>query len=261
MVSIIIACHREKYLKRTLTNLLETAAGDVEIILTFDGHRQRAIADNRIKVLFDPELRGRRIAINEAVQHAQGEHLYHVDAHCRLLTDGWDVKLREACGANAVAVSSILNLRPNKQHLIRHVLHDPRHLANAFWDEKIPQANIEEALTMTGCSYMMHRDLWKPLDERYSGWGYMGIELSLRGWLCGDVPTPLLLRSDVICEHMGRRHAHRLNRTQWIGDLFSPARTLRHIGRMYRNNQAVDQQRSLQWLIDKFAPVPGWHDN
>ena len=132
MVSIIIACHREKYLKRTLTNLLETAAGDVEIVLAFDGYRQRAIADNRIKILFNSDLRGRRIVINEAVKFAHGDYLFHVDAHCRMLTPGWDLKLMEACGTNAVAVSSILNLRPNKQHLIRHVRHDSRYLDVLF---------------------------------------------------------------------------------------------------------------------------------
>ncbi|AQT67958.1 Glycosyl transferase family 2 [Anaerohalosphaera lusitana] len=260
LTSVILICNKERHLKRTLANLLETAAGEIEILVYFDGLRQRVIPDKRIRTIFHPQNRGRRVVINEAVIHARGDYIFHIDGHCRMLTDGWDLKMIQAAGLRSTAVASILNLRPDKRHLIRHVMHHPKHLANHFWDEKTPQNTVEDMMTLTGCAWMHHRNLWQNFNERYAGWGYMGIEWSLKNWLCGSGPNPILLCSDIVCEHIGRRHRGNPARTDWLKHNLSPGATLRHINKLYRNNKAPDQQRPLSWLIDKFKPVPGWHE-
>jgi hypothetical protein len=124
---------------------------------------------------------------------------------------------------------------------------------------KRPQGKGEltETMSCLGACWFMSRDrFWKlgGLDEAHGSWGQMGTEIACKSWLSG-----------------GRMI---VNRRTWYAHLFrtqggdfgfpyemkaSAQEHARQYSRdLWNNNRWPGQVRPLSWLVDHFAPVPGW---
>lgn len=260
--SVILTYCDEPYLDVTCQKLIDRAAGEVEFILGADGTDQPAPDMPQVACVERTGKQvGRRIMINRLMPKATGDYLFHVDAHCEM-SFGWDAKLASAAGADGIAQSVLVNYMKKRGRmtatLYRHIFHDRKTWSSKIWPQREPQKHIEELMTFTGCAFMHHRDVTIRYTEAYSGWGSMGIEATLAAWLCHDVPTPVRLHSGVVCNHVGRRHHGSTDRKAWAAALLSPEETLWRIKDQYRRGVAPNQKRSIEWLIRKFAPVPGW---
>jgi hypothetical protein len=125
---------------------------------------------------------------------------------------------------------------------------------------KRPEADVDlaEVLCFVGACFFMPRERYWEIDgcdERHGSWGQQGVEMSCKSWLSG-----------------GRMI---VNKRTWFSHLF---RTQPGFGFPYHNPQsAVDKARQhsrwlweggnwekavhpLSWLLDRFYPVPEWHD-
>jgi glycosyltransferase involved in cell wall biosynthesis len=131
-----------------------------------------------------------------------------------------------------------------------------------YWGscEKRPESSgdLADVMSMLGAAWLMPRDWFWQLggcDEAHGSWGQMGTELACKSWLSG-----------------GRLV---VNKRTWFSHLFrtqpgfgmpyhlSEAQVERARGYsrdLWLNNRWSEQVRPLSWLIDKFAPIPGWHD-
>lgn len=104
------------------------------------------------------------------------------------------------------------------------------------------------------CWFMERKHFWDldGLDENHGSWGQMGVEISCKSWLSGG--------------------QQKVNKNTWFAHLF---RTQSGFGFPY-HNPGTDKAREyskdywlndkwpkatykLQWLIDKFKPIPDWH--
>jgi hypothetical protein len=123
-------------------------------------------------------------------------------------------------------------------------------------DRPESQADIAETMSLLGACWMMERERYWELggmDESHGSWGQMGTEIACKTWLSG-----------------GRLV---VNKTTWFSHLF---RTQPGFGFPYPN-PGVEQAREysrhlwygnnwskqiypLSWLLEKFAPIPGWHE-
>lgn len=114
-----------------------------------------------------------------------------------------------------------------------------------------------ETMSLQGSCFMVSRhNYWKyeVCDERAGSWGNQGIELACSAWLSG-------LR--VLVNH-NTWYAH-LFRTQG-GDFGFPyeqsgrevEKTKKYIRDKFWEKKHPKQIHDVQWLVDKFAPVPGW---
>lgn len=120
------------------------------------------------------------------------------------------------------------------------------------------QEQIVEVMSNLGACYFMHRErFWdlEGLDERHGSWGQMGTEIACKSWLSG-----------------GR---HVVNRSTWFSHLFrtqggdfgfpypNDQRAIdnarKHSNELWKKNKWPKAVHDLNWLIDKFAPIPGWH--
>lgn len=124
-----------------------------------------------------------------------------------------------------------------------------------------PEAAPEIADTMchVGACWFMDRERFLALgglDEAHGSWGQVGIETSCKAWLSG-----------------GRLV---VNKRTWFGHLFrtqggdfgfpypisheQQERAREHSRRLWLDGTWPLAVRPLSWLVDKFKPVPEWHD-
>jgi hypothetical protein len=99
------------------------------------------------------------------------------------------------------------------------------------------------------------------LDEGHGSWGQMGVEVSCKSWLSGG---RMVVNKNTWFSHLFRTQpgfgfpypmsgaaqdkAREYSREMW---------RWKDIEQMSKWDKAV---RPLKWLIEKFAPVPGWHE-
>jgi glycosyltransferase involved in cell wall biosynthesis len=108
MLSVIIPARNEKYLERTLRNILENAEGEIEIHAILDGYLPDPpinMNDDRIIFHHFPESIGQRAAINFGAKMAKGKYIMKLDAHCAV-DKGFDVKLAADCEYDWTVVRS-----------------------------------------------------------------------------------------------------------------------------------------------------------
>lgn len=121
------------------------------------------------------------------------------------------------------------------------------------------KGDITPTMSLQGSCFMMTKAKWFELDicdESWGSWGSQGGEVACKTWLSGG---------QVMVNHK-TYYAH-LFRTSG-GDFGFPyaisGRQIESAKNTWRdalyNNKFPHQIYPSSWLINKFAPVPGWHD-
>ena len=119
------------------------------------------------------------------------------------------------------------------------------------------KTGLTESMSLQGSFFMLTRDKYWELnicDENFGSWGSQGIEVAAKTWLSGG---------KVMVSHK-TWYAH-MFRTQG-GDFGFPypqedrkVKENRALAREYFFNNKFDKAvHPLSWLLEKFAPVPGW---
>src|SRR3990170_2225614 len=95
-VSVLTPSRDEKYLVKTISDFVDKAEGEVEVIAVIDGPTVYPLPEERhnIKIIQLPEPLGMRNGINVAAQHATGDYLLKVDSHCSI-SERYDTLLQE----------------------------------------------------------------------------------------------------------------------------------------------------------------------
>lgn len=121
----------------------------------------------------------------------------------------------------------------------------------------IARPEIIDTMSCLGaCWFLSRKQYWAlgGMDEGHGSWGQMGTELACKSWLSG-----------------GRMVT---NRRTWFSHLFrtqgldfgfpyplSGAETEKareYSRRLWLNDMWTGQRKPLRWLIERFAPLPGW---
>lgn len=167
-----------------------------------------------------------------------------------------------------VRMDVVWRLREGRAKIVEAMFIDPQLRARYFdgpakrefrWRDhygKHLSGDVCDVMVGMGPGWFLHRDrYWElgGLDEDHGSWGQMGVEIALKAWLSG-----------------GR---HVVNRRTWFAHLFrtqhgfgypypitnaeiEAARA--HSREMWLHNKWPLARRPFQWVLDKFAPVPGW---
>lgn len=122
------------------------------------------------------------------------------------------------------------------------------------------QGDITPTMSLQGSCFMMTREKYWELnicDEKAGSWGHQGSEVALKTWLSGG---------EVMCIQT-TWYAH-MFRTQG-GDFSFPypqKESEIEKARVYVRELFLNEVmwggavHDVQWLVDKFAPVPDWHN-
>jgi hypothetical protein len=297
-LSVLIPARNEMFLRRTVEDVLEHAQAETEVVVILDGTwaDPPLALHPRVTVVHLAESIGQRAATNLAARLARGRYVMKLDAHCSL-APGFDVALIEAAkelGPDVTQVPAQYNLHafdwvcqgcgasqyqgptPGpcvtcKGAFERRVVWKPRKsrlttswrfdtdLHFQYWreHEKRQEGDLPETLSCLGACWFMERARYFALgglDEGHGSWGQMGTEIGCKSWLSGGrmvtnkrtwfahlfrtqggdfgFPYPM--------SHTAQEHARDYSRRLWLNDAWP------------------GQVRPLSWLIDHFAPVPGW---
>lgn len=115
--------------------------------------------------------------------------------------------------------------------------------------------DINDTMSLLGACFFMERDYYWKIgfnDEKYGSWGAQGSETAMKTWLSGGR----------LVVNKGTWYSH-LFRTQ-PGFSFPYAnpgadRAYSRAREVWYGNSWSQQVHPLSWLVEKFAPIPGWH--
>src|SRR5574341_362344 len=104
-LSVIIPARNERFLARTIDDILTNAAGEIEIFAVLDGWWPDPPLknDKRLQVIHWSTPRGMRAAVNTGAALARGEWLMKCDAHCAF-APGFDVAMTSDLADNEIGV-------------------------------------------------------------------------------------------------------------------------------------------------------------
>ena len=257
------------------------------------------IEDNpRVTMIYHSEAVGQRAATNEAAGLSNAKYIMKCDAHCAF-DEGFDIKLMADCEHDWTVCPRMYNLHAfnwkclkcgnetyqgptpvscekcdNTTDFERKMYWKPRlsrrsdfmwfdtDLKFNYWRAlgKRPesQGDIADTMSLLGACWFLERERYwelEGLDEEMGSWGQMGTEIACKSWLSGG---RLVVNKKTWFAHMfrtqgldfgfpyplsGKQVSHARKRSQ---DLFF-------------NNKWPKAIHNLDWLIEKFKPIPDWH--
>lgn len=294
-LSILIPARSEMFLSRTVEDLLAAIEGDTEIIVGLDGQwADPGIDDNdRVKILYYPESIGQRAMTNQLCRLSSARWVMKVDAHCAF-DKGFDVKMMADMQDDVTMAPVMRNLHafdwvcadghrryqgPSGPCLgcgletRRDILWFPkpspqssafrfdRDLHFQYFNElkRRQKGDLVESMSLQGSCFMMTRQKYWELDicdEAHGSWGQQGTEVACKTWLSGG---RVIINKKTWYAHLFRTQG---------GDFGFPYRqdqgqvdhSRKYSKALFLEGKWDRAVRPLEWLVEKFAPVPGWHD-
>jgi glycosyltransferase involved in cell wall biosynthesis len=120
---------------------------------------------------------------------------------------------------------------------------------------------LVETMSCNGPAFFMERERFLDLggvDEAHGSWGQYGTELACKAWLSGG---KMVTTRNTWFAHLFRTGNFRVN-----GESAFPypmtdeqqERAKRYSRNLWLNDNWDKATRPLSWLVERFAPVPGW---
>lgn len=278
-VSILIPSRNEKFLSKTVEDLLNKAQGEVEIIIVMDGYWEAPIDDPRVHVIHRGAALGMRAGINAAAALAKGRYLLKTDGHC-MWDEGYDIKLAADCEADWVVVPRRKRLdpenwtftelhKPDIDYMYLGAPTDPNDWGGAGlngkpWNERnadpaLKEVLIDDLMSAQGSAWFMHKDYFyflELMDETHYGtfWNEFQ-EIGLKCWLSGG-EVKVNKKTWYAHLHKGKKYGR--------GYFLNEKELQKGSGftKKWLTNSAWNEKQihPLSWLIEKFSPVPTWND-
>ena len=295
-LSILIPARNEEFLARTIEDIVANIEADTEVIAVLDGEwTNPPIAQHpRVNVIYLPVSIGQRAATNLACRLSEAKYVMKVDAHCAF-DKGFDRKLIEDMQDDWTVVPTMRNLHafdwvcecgfthyqdkgsrcPECQkEMVKKMIWEPRkgtrnysycfdsephfQYFGAFSKRPEGQGDLTESMSIQGSCFMLTREKYWELnisDEAFGSWGSQGIEVACKTWLSGG---------KVMINHK-TWYAHMFRTKQANGFGFPYPQSGKQIDTakamardIFFNGKWKKAVRPLSWLVERFAPVPGW---
>jgi hypothetical protein len=296
-LSILIPARNEEFIGITIKNILENIEDDTEVITVLDGYTvpiPEIPDDPRVKVIKLDKSIGQRAATNLACKNSEAKYVMKCDAHVAF-SKGFDRILMEDMQDNWTVLPLMRNLHGfdwacpdghkryqgpegnctecgkethkeivwiGKEHPQSTAFRFDKDMHFQYWKEyqkERQSGDLVETMTIPGSCFMATREKYLELDlceESYGSWGQQGVEVSCKTWLSGGA---VMVNKKCWYAHMFRTQQGFSFPYPQSGSAQMRARQLtKDIFMTDKWPQAIHK---FQWLINKFAPVPGWDSN
>lgn len=287
-LSIIVPARHELYLQQTIDDLFAKAAGDIEIIVVLDNYWPvPIIADHPgLTIVHWGGRRGMRAAINAGAEIGKGEYLLKVDAHI-IFSQGYDVELQKDCDSDWVVIPRRYSLvaeewrvREDKPPIDYEYLGYPYDEngnelgvhARYYWGERTRARKdylIDEDMAFQGSCYFLHMDYFRkliyPMDDVNYGM-FIGepAEVGFKTWLSGGKN---MVNKKVWYAHLHKGEGYRKLHQERMGFPYTRVgmseliRGNKFSTDFWWNNKWEQRTHDIEWLIERFWPLPGWPEN
>lgn len=297
-LSVLVPARNEMFVGRTVRNILRNARGNTEVIVVLDGapaDPTLPASPYVQEVLLDKPI-GQRAATNLAASLSQAKYVMKLDAHCAV-DEGFDIKMMQDMQDDWTMVPKMYNLHAfdwvcqeckhrryqgpsgvceecggnEKREMIWQPKKSPettamrfdRNLKFQYWGKfkKRPEhkGDLVDTMSLLGACWMLTREKYWELnicDEQHGSWGQMGTEVACKTWLSGG---RLICTKKTWFSHMFRTQGGDFGFPYPIrGSEVTKAKI--HSRMLFFDGKWKGAKYPLSWLIDKFAPVPGWED-
>lgn len=215
----------------------------------------------QITIIKHDQPQGVRVAFNKAAAITDCKYVFKIDSHIEMCP-GWDTKAKQSydnSGMETLLIPRIRSWEPSTGEYGRRLFGSwflDREVHQHYWQDymsRIPENQLEwETMANLGASWFTSQQYWFQMgghDESLYIWGESAPETSLKCWLFGGRQ---IVRRDFWFAHLFRRqfpyqisgsaikHNKNVIKQEWTGE------------------PKPGQIHDLQWLADKFAPVPTW---
>lgn len=196
-------------------------------------------------------------------------HLHAFDWMCSLCGNrtyqgSKPVKCLDTCSSTVFEMATVWKPRHNKPHISYRF---DRNLQFQYWNEhgKRPdcQGPLIDTMSFIGaCMFLEREQFWKlgGMDEGHGSWGQFGTEWACKSWLSGG---KLMGTRNTWFAHMFRTGNFSANGSStWPYPMSQGAidRAREHSKTLWLGDNWNLQVHPLEWLIEKFKPVPDWHN-
>jgi len=266
LVSIIIPSRNEKYLEKTVLDLLAKATGEIEIIVVLDGYwPSPLLADNdKLILIHRGTSLGMRAGINAGVDIARGKYLLKCDAHC-MFAPGFDETLKSDCEEKSIYIPRRFALDAEKWEVIDNpkypidYMYLSPELHGEVWNEKnkdpsLKEKLIDETMSAQGSCWFMQKDYFNELEledeENYGTFFNEFQEIGLKCWLSGG--------HVMINKKTWYAHLHKTDGRGYSLGNAQAEKGIAYTNRWLGNTAWHKQTLPFNFLIDHFKPVPTW---
>lgn len=278
-VSIVIPSRNERFLQKTVIDVLAKSRGDIEVVAVLEGYwpDPPLVTDPRVVVVHNPVATGMRNAINAGVAISSGEYILKLDGHC-MLGEGYDEILKADCDRDWIVVPRRYGLEPEewviaengKPPVDAHYLSYPfqpdkpgRGLHGTVWNERArarKHVMVDEEMSSQGSCWFLHRDHWDRLIGPMSCEGYGRFaqefqELGCKTWLSGG---KCMVNKNTWYAHLHKGSKYGRGYSMSSNEM---NKGVQHAVDFWVYNQWQQRTHDFSWLIERFWPVPGWPDN
>jgi hypothetical protein len=284
-VTVAIPSRNETYvtnfgttvLQQTVKDVLQKIRGDTEVLVMFDGEPfQELPEDPRLRVFYNKESRGSKPCINDLIQLARGTYFFKLDSHC-MMSEGFDEVLSSSMEDDWVVIPRfyVLNAEEWKWQDDRFYdyfylpcpLTDPKQFrfqAGGHWKQRTKErldVPIDENMKLHGSCFFMAKEFFikniGELSSEIDNCSGEDIEISLKTWL-GPWNGKLMVNKNAWQAHMhkgGQRPRGYHMGSEQIKTTYD------WIAKYWMGNKWQERKHDLDWLIEKFYPVPTWPEN
>lgn len=119
------------------------------------------------------------------------------------------------------------------------------------------QGDIADTMSCLGACWFLHRKRYWDLDgmdEKHGSWGQMGTEVACKAWLSGG---RLVVNKKTWFSHMFRTQGGTFGFPYPLSSS-QVHKARKHSRDLFMGDNWPKAKHKFQWLIDKFAPIPGW---
>ena len=294
-LSILIPARNEMFTARTVQDIIEKKRGKTEIIVGMDGEwSDPGIEDHPdVKIIYVSQPIGQRAMTNKLARLSKAKYVMKVDAHCSF-DEGFDVKLMADMRDDWTVAPTMKNLHaidwvcknghrryqgpsgpctecgePTERDILWHAKSSPNSTSyrfdrglkfQYFGEYKAKQeGDLVESMSLQGSCFMLTRDKYWQLnicDEAAGSWGHQGSEVALKTWLSGG---RVIINTKTWYAHMFRTQGGDFG-FPWPAKEGEIEKARQHIRDTFLEDRWPLAKYKLQWLVDKFGPVPDWHD-
>jgi glycosyltransferase involved in cell wall biosynthesis len=276
-VSVLIPSRNEPFLFPTIEDVFQKAHGDIEVIAVLDGYWPSPLPKEHknLTLIHRGVDRGMRDGINSAVAVAKGDFLLKCDAHC-MFEDGFDEILKKDCEKHWVVVPRRYSLDADKwerkmektpidYHYLSYPWAKPEEtgMHGEVWKQRAAERKetmIDDEMSSQGsCWFMTRKHFWDLLgglsEVGYGRFVQEFQEIGLKTWLGGG---RVVINKNTWYAHLHKGKQH--GRGYFI-DKREMIRGAIYSANYWMQNKWERKVHDIEWLIEKFWPVPTWGEN